>query len=79
MPPNIRYASYLLRLQWTQNGEHPTWISCMQSTKTGEQHWFPNLEALVQFLCNEFDGCDRKDSSLPGIEEGPPYAQSAAP
>jgi hypothetical protein len=30
----------------------------MQSTKTGELRWFPNPEALIQFLRNEFGGCE---------------------
>lgn len=67
MTPNIRYASFMLRLQWTQNDDHPTWLVSMQSTKTGELRWFPNLEALVQFLRDEFGGCEAKDSSQPAV------------
>ncbi|MCA9926805.1 MAG: hypothetical protein KC421_30770 [Anaerolineales bacterium] len=28
----------------------------MQSTKTGELRWFPNLNALIKFLQDEFGG-----------------------
>jgi hypothetical protein len=57
--PNIRYASFMLRLQWTQNDDCPTWIVSMQSTKTGELRWFPNLDALILFLRDEFGGCEQ--------------------
>ena len=63
MTPNIRYASFMLRLQWTQNDDCPTWIVSMQSTKTGELRWFPSLEALIQFLRDEFGGCEAKVAS----------------
>ena len=66
MTPNIRYASFMLRLQWTQNDGRPTWVVSMQSTKTGELRWFPNLDALIQFLRDEFDNCEEtKDSNQP--------------
>jgi hypothetical protein len=45
-----RYAAYMLRMQRTKNDQQPTWIVSMQSTKTGDQRWFPSLEALVAFL-----------------------------
>jgi hypothetical protein len=48
----------MLRLQYEQNDNHPTWLVSLQSTKTGELHWFPSLDALVQFLRNEFGGCE---------------------
>lgn len=56
LTPKIRYASFMLRLQWTQSDDHPTWMISMQSTKTGELRWFPNLNALIKFLQDEFGG-----------------------
>jgi hypothetical protein len=53
MPPNI-YTSYMLRLHWAQNADHPTWVASIQSTKTGELRWFPNVDALILFLRDEF-------------------------
>lgn len=61
MMPNIRYASFMLRLQWTQNDDRPTWLVSMQSTKTGELRWFPSLEALIQFLRDEYGSCEGVD------------------
>ncbi len=61
-----RYASYMLRLQWMQNDDCPTWVVSMQSTKTGETRWFSDLDALYQFLRIEFALCKQmKDASLP--------------
>jgi hypothetical protein len=60
---NNRYASFLLRLQWTQNDSRPTWLVSMQSTKTGELHWFPNLDGLIEFLRDEFDNCKQEPNS----------------
>lgn len=54
LTPNDRYASFMLRLQWAKNDELPTWVVSMQSTKTGELRWFPNLDALIAFLRDEF-------------------------
>lgn len=51
---NIRYASYMLRLQLTQNADCPIWIVSMESTKTGEMRWFPNLDVFIQFMQGEF-------------------------
>lgn len=56
LTPKFRYVSFLLRLQWTQSDNHPTWVISMQSTKTGELHRFLNLDALIQFLQDEFGG-----------------------
>ena len=60
---NSRYASFMLRLQWTQNDDCPTWVVSMQSTKTGELRWFPNLDALILFLRDEFGNCERMENS----------------
>lgn len=54
MSPKDAYASFLLRLQWIQNKDKPTWVVSMQSSKTGELHRFPNLDTFVQFLRSEF-------------------------
>ncbi len=68
--PHKRYASYMLRLQWTYNDDQPTWLVSMQSTETGELCWFPNLDALVQFLGDEFGNCrDRQSSNPPVLTE----------
>jgi hypothetical protein len=48
----------MLRLQWAQNDDQPTWVVSMQSTKTGALRWFPNLEALIQYLRDEFGDCE---------------------
>jgi hypothetical protein len=55
MTTNDRYASYMLRFQWVKNENQPTWIISVQSAKTGELRWFPGLDALVDFLHEEFD------------------------
>jgi hypothetical protein len=43
---------------WAQDQDHPTWLVSMQSTKTGELRWFPSLEALIQYLREEFGNCE---------------------
>ena len=48
------YTSFLLRLWCAQQEDGHTWSACLQSTATGEQRRFPNLEALVQFLWDEY-------------------------
>jgi hypothetical protein len=69
LTPNRRYASFMLRLQWMQNDDHPAWVASTQSTTTGELRWFPNLDALVQFIRDEFD--DREDA----IEKADPISR----
>lgn len=59
MPTHDRYASFLLRLQSAQEDDHPTWLTSIQSTKTGELHWFPSLDAFIQFLQTEFGECEK--------------------
>jgi hypothetical protein len=72
MTSDIRYASFMLRLQWMENDDHPAWVVSMQSTKTGELRWFSNLDALVQFLQGEFGNCaptkEALSTALPEIE-----------
>jgi hypothetical protein len=46
----VIYASYLLRLWFTQRANGCAWIASIQSTATGELHRFPDLDTLVQFL-----------------------------
>jgi hypothetical protein len=61
--PKLQYISFMLRLQWAQNDGCPTWVVSMQSTKTGELRWFPSLDALIQFLLDEFGDCGETISS----------------
>ena len=74
MTTNIDYASFMLRLQWMENDDHPAWVVSMQSTKTGELRWFSNLDGLIQFLQKEF-GCAPINVSLsmtlPEIDDQP--------
>jgi hypothetical protein len=37
-----------------QNNDRPVWVASVQSTATGEQRPFADLEALVEFLRAEF-------------------------
>ncbi len=62
MTPNI-YNSYMLRLHWAQNSDHPTWVASIQSTKTGELRWFPNVDALIQFLQEEFGNYEQTQNA----------------
>ena len=63
------YTSYLLRLWRAQREDGHTWIASVQSTATGEQRRFPDLEVLIQFLREEFGGCEQG-------QEPPPEAQA---
>jgi hypothetical protein len=54
MERNANYASYLLRLRRVQNNDRPVWVASVQSTATGEQRSFADLEALVAFLQAQF-------------------------
>lgn len=63
----------MLRLQWTQTDNQPTWVASVQSVQSGELRWFPSLDALVQFLQEEF-GCpeqaqNMQSATLPGKDE----------
>jgi hypothetical protein len=55
---NDHYVSFLIRLQVAQNDNHPTWLASLQSTKTGELRWFPNVDGLIQYFQDEFGDCD---------------------
>jgi hypothetical protein len=50
----MQYASFMLRLQWTQNDNCPAWVVSIQSTKTGKLRRFSNLDAFIHFLVEEF-------------------------
>jgi len=59
------YASFLLRLRLAENNGRPTWVTSLQSTRTGEQRYFANLDARVRFLRSEFSECDDTRTSGP--------------
>jgi hypothetical protein len=63
MELNANYASYLLRLRRVQNNDRPVWVASVQSTATGEQRPFADLEALVEFLRAEFG---QREETPPG-------------
>ena len=48
------YASFLLRM-WREdlNGDH-CWRATLQDTQTREEHYFTDLQALVDFLRTQF-------------------------
>ncbi len=61
---NENYASYLLRLRCVQGDKGRIWVASIQSTATSDQRRFANLDALLQFLWDEFgDSKARKDAS----------------
>lgn len=65
MMSDNRYVSFMLRLQWMENKDHPTWVASIQSTKTGELHCFPSLDTLIEFLWDEFGHCKAQALSPP--------------
>ncbi len=78
MTPDDRYASFMLRFQWMKNDQQPTWIVSMQKTGTGELRWFPNLEALIAFLREEFDASEGgKETACESPEKQDPGASRA--
>jgi hypothetical protein len=44
------YVSYLLRLWWTDDGEHEDWRASLQDTRTGERRAFARLDDLLAYL-----------------------------
>lgn len=44
------YASFLLRLWWEQRGGAMNCRASLESARTGEEHIFPDIEKLIQFL-----------------------------
>ncbi|MCA9957591.1 MAG: hypothetical protein H6665_16015 [Ardenticatenaceae bacterium] len=67
--PKMQYISFMLRLQWAQNDGCPTWVVSIQSTMTGELHRFPSLDALIQFLLDEFGDYGETKSLAPQAAE----------
>lgn len=67
------YASYLLRLWRTGEGEPSAWRASLESTLTGQRRNFPNLEALFTFLNSRFrteEPCgEAADSSASLVQE----------
>jgi hypothetical protein len=59
MSRNAAYYSCLLRVWQVQSGDHLTWVASIQSPSTGELRSFPNIEALMQFLQDEFGNCEK--------------------
>jgi hypothetical protein len=59
--PTDTYASYLLRLRRVQSDTGRTWLASLQSTATGGEQWFVDVNALVEFLHSEFG--DRAQAS----------------
>ncbi len=61
-----RYASFLVRLHWIQDGEQARWIPSAQSAQTGEVYWFTDLDTLIQFLRSRFGAAAAEgDESAP--------------
>ena len=63
MHDDATYISYLLRLRRIKSREHPVWVPSVQSTTTGDQRQFADLEALIDFLRAEF-GCSVPEAPL---------------
>ena len=59
------YTSYLLRLWQMQNDQQTTWVASVQSTVTGEQHSFPSVSELLEFLQAEFGGYEPAGDATP--------------
>jgi hypothetical protein len=55
--PQDSYASYLLRLRRVQSDAGHSWLTSLQSTATGAEQWFVDVNALVEFLQSEFGNC----------------------
>ena len=70
------YTSFLLRLWCAQREDGRTWMACLQSTATGEQRRFPDLEALIRFLRDEY-GSDISNGGA--IDHGAEAAQAMGP
>jgi hypothetical protein len=52
--PTDTYASYLLRLRRVQSDTGRSWLASLQSTATGAEQWFVDVNALIEFLQGEF-------------------------
>ena len=51
-----RYESYLLRLRWMPEEDHPTCQAMLQSVSTKERHYFSDLQSLFSFLDTHLSG-----------------------
>jgi hypothetical protein len=67
--PKDSYASYLLRLRRVQSDTGRSWLASLQSTATGAEQWFVDVNALVEFLQREFGNCKEAPPSRSGIEQ----------
>lgn len=65
------YQSYLFRFQRVYQGDRPSWVASSQSTRTGELRRYPSLDALIEFLRDEFGEEARLDSSRDGVNTSP--------
>jgi len=65
---NLRYVSYLMRLQQVQAENKLTWVASMQCIKTGELICFENLDTLILFIQQEY-GNSNRPSELQSIEK----------
>jgi hypothetical protein len=55
--PQDSYTSYLLRLRRVQSDTGRSWLASLQSTATGAEQWFVDVNALIEFLQSEFGNC----------------------
>ncbi|MGC9357807.1 MAG: hypothetical protein ACP5GX_08070 [Anaerolineae bacterium] len=44
------YLSYLMRLWRVRSGDETTWRASLQSARSGETHYFADLDRLCTFL-----------------------------
>ena len=49
-PKEPQYASYLLRLRWTEDQDAFKCQAMLRSVASQEQHYFADLDSLVAFL-----------------------------
>lgn len=64
------YVSFMLRLRLLQNDQLTTWVASTESAQTGETRWFPNVDALLQFIREEFrDFPVARESDWKGIQD----------
>lgn len=69
--PNVNknYVSYLLQFRSIPRDNRRIWIASVRSTATDELRQFPNLDALIQFIRDEFDnGEETKALSQPATQ-----------
>jgi hypothetical protein len=66
--PQDSYASYLLRLRRVPSDTGRSWLASLQSTATGAEQRFVDLNALVGFLQSEFGSCKETADTEHSIE-----------